>query len=159
MQLNPRVFDVWAFRRDADAVRYLLLHSSQHKADRYFNGGRFWQLASGARAEAESMTQAIDRVLAPYGIEASAIWAAEHAYTIYNRRFDEMQLVSVFAAQVDADEVRLNPLEHADYRWVTVDEALALVHYRGLKDGLRSVVEYVTGVASPARELCLRGPG
>jgi hypothetical protein len=29
------------------------------------------------------------------------------------------------------------------------------VHYRGLKDGLRSVHEYVTSVPDPAKELCL----
>ena len=158
MKFNPGVFDLWVFRRDADAVRYLLLHSSQLKADRYFNGGRFWQIPSNPRGDDESMTQAIDRVLAPYGLAALAIWAAEHTYTIYNRRFDEMQLFSVFAVQVEGDDVRLNPDEHGEHRWVTAEEALALVHYRGLKDGLRSVVEYVTGVASPARQLCLRGP-
>ena len=64
----------------------------------------------------------------------------------------------LFAVQGEADDVRLNPDEHGEHRWVTAEEALALVHYRGLKDGLRSVVEYVTGVASPARQLCLRGP-
>ena len=36
------------------------------------------------------------------------------------------------------------------------DAALARVHYRGLKDGLRSVGEYITGVTHPARELRLR---
>jgi hypothetical protein len=29
------------------------------------------------------------------------------------------------------------------------------VHYRGLKEGLRSVHEYITGVEKPAPELCL----
>jgi hypothetical protein len=33
-----------------------------------------------------------------------------------------------------------------------------MVHYRGLKDGLRSVREYVTGPDGAAPELCLRGP-
>ena len=36
-----------------------------------------------------------------------------------------------------------------------VQTCLERVHYRGLKDGLRSVHEYITGVADPARELCL----
>jgi hypothetical protein len=37
----------------------------------------------------------------------------------------------------------------------SVEKAADRVHYRGLKDGLRSVREYVTGVNSPAKELCL----
>jgi hypothetical protein len=28
-------------------------------------------------------------------------------------------------------------------------------HFRGLKDGLRSVHEYITSVREPAKELCL----
>jgi hypothetical protein len=28
---------------------------------------------------------AVDRELAPYGLTARAVWAAEHTYTIYNR--------------------------------------------------------------------------
>ena len=46
MQQRIGVFDVWVYRRDADAVRYLLMHTSQEKADRWFNGGRFWQIPS-----------------------------------------------------------------------------------------------------------------
>ncbi len=44
-------------------------------------------------------------------------------------------------------EVRLDPREHAEWRWCSFEEALELVNYRGLKDGLRSTREYVTGLA------------
>jgi 8-oxo-dGTP pyrophosphatase MutT (NUDIX family) len=66
-----------------------------------------------------------------------------------------MQLIGVYAAEVGADDVRLDPEEHSEYRWCSFEQALALVHYRGLKDGLRSTLEYITGVQSPARELKL----
>ena len=42
-----------------------------------------------------------------------------------------------------------------EYAWLPFDTCLERVHYRGLKDGLRSVDEYVTGVKEPAKELCL----
>lgn len=42
MKLRTDIFDLWVFRRDPDAVRYLLFHTSQEKADTWFNGGRFW---------------------------------------------------------------------------------------------------------------------
>jgi hypothetical protein len=44
MELRTDVIDVWVFRRGPDGVRYLLLHTSQEKADRWFGGGRFWQI-------------------------------------------------------------------------------------------------------------------
>jgi hypothetical protein len=43
MHLAANVFDVWTFRRRAGAVEFLLPHTSVEKAERYFNGGRFWQ--------------------------------------------------------------------------------------------------------------------
>jgi hypothetical protein len=156
MHLNPAVFDVWVFRRGSTEVEYLLLRTSQLKADRYFNGGCFWQIPSGVFQVEETVTEALDRVLSAYGIDARAIWAAEHAYTIYNRRFHEIQIISVYAAEVSGRDPTLNAEEHDACGWFPYEAALAAVHYRGLKDGLRSVREYVTGPATIAPELCLR---
>ncbi len=157
MNLAANVFDVWAFRRTADGVRFLLLYTSVEKAARHFNGGRFWQIPSGFVEEGEAITQAIARVLELYGLGARTIWAGEHAYTIYNRRFAQMQIIGVYAADVSDTPVRLDPAEHSECAWLPFKDCLERVHYRGLKDGLRSVHEYVTGVRSPARELCLAG--
>jgi hypothetical protein len=156
MDLNHRVFDVWAFRRQATGVEYLLLQTSELKAERYFNGGRFWQIPSSVFRDGETVPEAIDRVLSGNALHAHSIWAAEHAYTIYNRRFQEIQIISVYAAELADGDPQLNPEEHSQFGWFRYEAALAAVHYRGLKDGLRSVHEYVTGPAEPALELCLR---
>ena len=155
MQLSASVFDVWAFRRTPEGIRFLLLHSSPEKAERYFNGGRFWQVPSDVVKDGEHITDAIARNLRAFGLRSKSIWAAEHTYTIYNRRFNEVQIIGVYAAEVLESLVRLNPAEHAEFQWLSADDCLARVHYRGLKDGIRSVQEYVTGSANPARELCL----
>ena len=155
MDLQAAVFDVWVFRLRTVQPEYLLLHTSQYKADHHFNGGRFWQIPSDFARDQEPMVPAIQRQLGGFGLTPTAIWAAEHVYTIYNRRFEAIQIISVFAARVDADEVRLDPAEHAEYRWCAFDEAFGLVNYRGLKDGLRSTREYITGPAQPLRELQL----
>ncbi len=155
MHLAGNVFDVWAFQRRPEGIVFLLLHTSEEKATRYFNGGRFWQIPSGQVDESETMTDAVRRVLGSFGLPPRTIWAAEHAYVIYNRRFEEMQAIGVFAAEVSESAMTLDPSEHSDWEWCTFDVALERVHYRGLKDGLRSVQEYVTGVESPAKELCL----
>jgi hypothetical protein len=155
MQLAHNVFDVWTFRRTTEGVRFLLLYTSVEKAERWFNGGRFWQVPSELVKDGEHVTDAIARVVRTYGLKPRAIWQAEHCYTIYNRRFNEMQIVGVYAAEVLESVVRLNSAEHSECQWLSLDECLARIHYRGLKDGLRSVHEYITGPAAPARELCL----
>lgn len=136
-------------------VEFLLLYTSAEKAERYFNGGRFWQIPSNFVNDGESITDAITRVLDSYGFRPKAIWAGEHAYLIYNRRFAEMQAIGVYAAEVEEAAVRLDPHEHSEYAWLSWERCFERVHYRGLKDGLRSVHEYITGVDEPARELCL----
>ena len=156
MKLNHLVFDVWGFRQRASGVEYLLLQTSKAKAERYFNGGRFWQIPSGIFQEGETVPAALDRVLLGYALQTRGMWAAEHAYTIYNRRFHEIQIVSVYAVELVGDDPRLNPDEHDLFGWFPYEAALAAVHYRGLKDGLRSVHDYVTGPPVPAPELCLR---
>lgn len=155
MHLAANVFDVWVFRRRPSGAEFLLLYTSTTKASRHFNGGRFWQIPSDGINEGETILAAMDRTLGRFGLRASAIWAGEHAYLIYNRRFDEMQAIGVFAAEVDGDVVNLEPEEHSDYAWLPFDVCLQRVHYRGLKDGLRSVHEYITSVERPARELRL----
>jgi lipoyl(octanoyl) transferase len=157
MQLNPAVYDLWVFRRRSHGVEFLVLRTSQAKADRHFSGGRFWQIPSGFFQNGESVPAAVDRELAPYGLTAQAVWAAEHTYTIYNRRFHEIQIISVFAVETDGTApVRLDPQNHSAYEWLPYEAALARVHYRGLKDGLRSTHDYIVGVDNPAPELRLR---
>src|ERR671913_1089910 len=108
MHRNPAVFDVWVFRRANARVEYLLLRTSQLKAERHFNGGEFWQIPSGVFQAEETVPAALDRVLSAYGMHAHGIWAAEHAYTIYNRRFHEIQIISVYAAEVSGGDPQLN---------------------------------------------------
>jgi hypothetical protein len=105
--------------------------------------------------DGESITDAICRALGRHALRPTSIWAGEHAYLIYNRRFAEMQAIGVFAAEVESSDVRLEPSAHAEYEWLPFETCLERVHFRGLKDGLRSVHEYITGVTDPARELCL----
>ena len=155
MRLAPNVFDVWAFQRQGRETHFLLLYTSEEKARRYFGGGRFWQIPSGVVEDGEAVTGAIARTLNQFVLTPTAMWAGEHAYIIYNRRFAEMQVIGVYAAEVTDAEVRLDPSEHSESAWLPYAACLDRVHYRGLKDGLRSVQEYVTGPASPAKELRL----
>ena len=155
MKLDPNVFDVWVFQRRPDGVVFLLLYTSSEKATRHFNGGRFWQIPSDFVNDGESVTGAIERVLQRHALRPKSIWAGEHAYLIYNRRFDAMQAIAVYAAEVDDAAVHIEPSAHSEYAWLPFETCLERVHFRGLKDGLRSVHEYITGVKEPARELCL----
>jgi len=156
MEISANIFDVWVFRRTTEGIRFLLLYTSQLKAARYFNGGRFWQIPSDFIGDREDIVDAIERCLTDFGLQLNSIWAGEHAYTIYNRRFKTMQIIGVYAAETAQESVKLDPEEHSEAGWYSLEECLKRVNFRGLKDGLRSVNEYVTGVVEPAKELQLK---
>src|SRR5262245_48914859 len=137
MNLRSDAIDVWAFTRGDDGVRYLLLHTSQEKADRFFNGGRFWQIPSDVIHEHESVIDASRRCLTGLGLVPKSLWAVEHVYPIYNRRFDSMMLIPVFAAEVEFTNNVTLEWEHAEARWCTADECSQLLSFRGLLEGLQ----------------------
>ena len=58
LDFDSSYFDPWVFRRSGGRAEYLLLHVSQEKADRFFGGGRFWQIPTGAVGDAESVADA-----------------------------------------------------------------------------------------------------
>jgi hypothetical protein len=82
---------------------------------------------------------------------------------VFRRRGAEAEFLLLYTSvekatryfNVEDAIVRLDPSEHSECAWLSRETCLDRVHYRGLKDGLRSVHDYVTGVEEPARELCL----
>lgn len=155
MELRTDPMDLWAFCRGAHGVRYLLLRTSQEKADRFFNGGRFWQIPAALIATGESVIDASRRCLAELGLAPKSIWTVEHVYPIYNRRFGSMMLIPVFAAEVErTDDITLD-WEHSEARWSTADECQQLLTYRGLLEGLHWTRAYITEAHSPRREFRL----
>lgn len=155
MRYRTDAFDVWIYRRDEDAVRYLLLHTSQEKAERWFNGGRFWQIPSEFINEQEALQDAARRCLSEFGLLAESLWAVEHTYTIYNRRYQELQLILVLAAEVKGiPDVRLS-WEHSECRWCTAAECESLLCFRGLIEGLNWTRRYVSEAKTELPELRL----
>lgn len=154
MKLSADNFDLWVFRRNPQ-VEFMLLRTSQEKADCYFGGGRFWQIPTDALANEETIEEASARVLKEYGQTLIGLWAAEHSYTIYNRRRREVAIIPVFAAEVVVTETVQLSWEHSESGWFASSECSDKVHFRGLKEGLSSVCEYVTETDSPAAELRL----
>lgn len=156
MKILTNAFDMWIFTRAGAEPRYLLLHTSQEKADRFFGGGRFWQIPGAFLGEDEQVPDVLDRPLDELGLRASAVWAIEHVYPIFNRRFNDMQLIPVFAAEVpDPAEPQLT-WEHSQAGWYTAAECSERLIFRGLTEGLHWLRHYVSEADTPAQVFRLR---
>ena len=145
MKHLSNIFDLWLFHRDQDVPRYLMLRTSQEKADKWFGGGRFWQITGDFFAdEHEGAVEAILRHLRDLDVKPRAIYASEYVYTIYNRRFDALQTVPVFAAEVGGPvEIALG-WEHSEAGWFTAAECHERINFWGLHEGLDRTRTHVT---------------
>ena len=149
MKLRTNVADVWVFHKADGEPKYLLLHTSQEKADKWFHGSRFWQIPGGFLEEGEGLAAAAQRWLNESGIDPKGIWAAEYVSCYYNIRRENLELTPAFAAEVDGPiDVELS-WHHSEYGWFTAEECLERVHFRGLVEGLASVRQYVSEVEEP----------
>lgn len=155
MELRTDVFDLWVFCRDEGGARYLLLHTSQEKADRWFGGGRFWQIPGAFLQPDESVLAAAQRCLAQLGLAAKAIWAVEHVYPIYNRRTESLMLIPVFAAEVDRPAAVQLTWQHSESEWCTAEECQARLNFRGLLEGLEWTRRCITEEPQPRPEFRL----
>lgn len=155
MELRTDVLDLWVFHRGPDGVQYLLLQTSQEKADRWFGGGRFWQIPGAWLQDGESVVAAARRTLGELGLSAKTLWAVEHVYPIYNRRTESLILIPVFAAEIaEPGQVRLT-WEHSEAQWCTAEESTQRLSFRGLVEGLESVRRYITENDNPRPEFRL----
>ena len=144
MKFNHNVFDLWVYHLADGMPKYFLIQASQKKADKWFRGVRFWQIPSDFFEDGETVQVALLRVLEKYSFSTKSLWAVEYAYTFYNRRFEEIQLCTAYAAEVERpDDVQLTD-GHSSYGWFTSDESFAKLRYRGLIEGLKWTMHYVT---------------
>jgi len=149
MELRTNVVDVWVFHKAAGEPRYLLLHTSQEKADKWFHGSRFWQIPGGFLEPNQDLATAATEWLAELGIEPTGLWAAEYVSCYYNIRRRNLEMTAAFAARVEAPVDVALSWHHSEYGWFTADECLERLHFRGLIEGLASVREYVSEVDEP----------
>ena len=145
MKHLANVFDLWVFYRDQGVSRYLMLHTSQAKADKWFGGGRFWQIPGDFFAtEEEGAVEGVLRHLGEPGVEPMGVFACEYVYTIFNRRFDALQTVPVFAAELAGPIDLALSWEHSESGWFTAEECHQRINFWGLHEGLDRTRSHVT---------------
>ncbi len=167
MKILANVAELWVFSRAGDGLRYLVLEASQEKADAFFGGHRFWQIPGTSMNDDEPAVDMLKRGLAEFGLEAGALWAVEHVSTIFNRRFDAIQVIPAFAAEVSgfpepkpimsegsslASSIRI---EYGGYEWADAQRVEQLLTFRALLESFAQLRRYITECPNPRGEFRL----
>lgn len=133
-KIKVKQVDSYIYRNTDAGTVYLMLKRSTGKHYEHL-----WQGVAGKIEKGETATQTIIRELKEEtGKKPKKLFVADHIASFYDARKDRIQMVPIFGIEVENSEVQLSE-EHSDYKWVSFDEALDLLTWKGQKEGLRTV--------------------
>ncbi len=139
-KIKVKQVDSYIFRNTDTGPVYLMLKRNTGK---YYE--HLWQGVAGKIEKGETAWQAVIRELEEEtGKKPVKMFAADHIASFYDARKDRIQMVPIFGIEVDNSEVQLSE-EHSEYKWVSFDEALTLLTWKGQKEGLRIVHNEIIG--------------
>ncbi|NQU28881.1 MAG: NUDIX domain-containing protein [Candidatus Marinimicrobia bacterium] len=133
-----RVIDSYVFRQTETGIKFLLLKRNVNKIYEHLWQGVAGKIEAGEKA----WETAIRELKEETGLSPKRMFVADHVSRFYEKHGDRINLVPVFGIEVDTDEITLS-MEHSDYRWVDLEEALQLLIWRGQRTGIKVVHDMV----------------
>lgn len=139
--LTCRVVEICVFRFVRDDPHYLLLRRS--KKEPVYPG--IWQLVSGMiEGEEKAYEAALRELREETSLQPLRFWVAPFVNAFYNPVEDQVNVTTMFAAEVDpAVEVAISP-EHEEFQWLSSDDAMVRLVWPGQRQGLRVVHQEIT---------------
>jgi len=138
-KVKVKQVDSYIYRITDNGPVYLMMKRSPGK---YYE--HLWQGVAGKIEKGETAVQTVVRELKEEtGMKPKKMFAADHIANFYDARNDRILMVPIFGIEVENSDVRLSE-EHSEYKWVSFDEALALLTWKGQKEGLRTVHDEIT---------------
>jgi dATP pyrophosphohydrolase len=133
-----RVVDAYVFRKTRDGLLFLILKRAETKIYEHL-----WQGVAGKIEAGETAPEAAKReLMEETGLAPKTMFVADHVSRFYEAHGDRINLVPGFGIEVDSDIVTLSD-EHCEFKWVTLEEALEHLVWRGQKQGIQVVSEMV----------------
>lgn len=152
-RLDPRLVEVYVFRRRVRRVEFLALRRA---LGRWLPG--VWQPVTGTLRPRETAVRgALREVLEETGLRPTRLWRLETVTTWFDPRRDAVRIAILFVAEVGAREVVRLSREHTAHRFVTAPEAARRFLWDSQRDGLAAVRRQVLrgGARAQALEIAL----
>ena len=120
-------------------TQFLVLQRA--KEEKLYPG--LWQIVTGTMKKKKSALQAALRELTEKtGWLPQRCWTVPHVDSYFDLAENAIQLVPVFAAQLDSSPVQLSP-EHQRYEWLQAEDARRRLVWPGQRRSLEIVHEFI----------------
>ena len=145
-----QVVEVCIFRWSGRETQYLLL---QRADDEELYPG-IWQIVTGSIKKNERADKAALRELEEEtGLKLKRFWTVPILDSYFDIRNDAVQMVPIFAAEIDTKlNVHLSH-EHQKFEWLAYTEARARIAWPGQSKAIKIVNDYIVGGKEAARML------
>lgn len=136
-EISSRYFELHVI--DSKSSKCLLLRRSAN--NKIYPG--IWQMITGTVEKNETTKEAVSRELyEETGLIPLKIYSIHRINTFYLALSDIICLSPVFFCYADNPDVRLS-LEHDEFRWLDLDEALKLIHWPNQSESLKIIMQYL----------------
>lgn len=140
--------EVCIFKIEGGLPVYLLLRRA--KSAKIYPG--IWQIVTGSIHAGENAVDAATRELREEtALEPAAFWVVPHVDSFYDPEADTLNLIPMFAAEVQPGRSPRLSIEHCEFAWFGQEDAVRKLVWPGQRAGLRIVHDLIVGGEEAAR--------
>jgi dihydroneopterin triphosphate diphosphatase len=149
-KILSQLVEVCVFRWKSRKPQYLLLQRSDN--EKLYPG--LWQIVSGTIKKNESADGAALRELdEETGLRIKRLWTVPFVDSYYDVWNDVVQMVPVFAVEVESDLTVQLSKEHQRFQWLSYTKAKGCIVWPGQQKAIEIMHEFINGGKEAARFL------
>ena len=138
MKIISNLIEAHIFRETTNGIEFLILKRAENQI---YHG--IWQMVSGKIKENEKAFDAAIRELKEEtGLIPLKIWSAPKVNSFYSSKSDTINLVPVFAIQVEKNLNVTISNEHSEFKWGSAEAVQKLLAWDGQRQAVRLIEEY-----------------
>lgn len=138
MEIITSIIEAHIFRIIDGEMEYLLLK----RADNVYLGG-LWQMVTGEIEKSEKgFETAIREIKEETGLMPKNMWVAPNVNSFYNHFTDTINMIPVFAVEVEPQSIITLSDEHSEYQWCSLEKTDELLAWGGQKKSAKIIYDY-----------------
>jgi 8-oxo-dGTP pyrophosphatase MutT (NUDIX family) len=150
-----QIVEVCVFRLLKTETHFLVLQRA--KEEKLYPG--LWQIVTGTIKKNESALKAAMRELKEEtGLSPKRCWTIPYVDTYFDLAKDTIQLVPVFAVELDPSSVLHLSSEHQRFEWLRFEDARQKLVWPGQRRSMDIVNEFIIGNKETARLVKVTSP-